>query len=557
VPEYGAVPPDPTETAAVGTPARFGIDLRRVPWIAPLAADYAHGYERLSRFYAGDPSQPAAWREAMGRAARGSRQNRAAVSTLLTAQLDRRGAPAEARAAAASLADPRTVAVVTGQQAGLFGGPLYTLLKAITALQLARRVSDAERAVAIFWIDAEDHDWDEVRGCTVLDGDLVPREIELARPAGAGELPVGTLTLGDGIGSALDALSQVLPRTGFTDALIDTLRHDYAPSSTMADAFGRLLDGLLGPHGLIVFDAGDPAAKPLVADLFVRELREAPTSTRAAAAGAALSGLGYAAQVTPAPDAVALFYLDPARRAIRREASGFAAGEARFPRDALIAEASAHPARFSPNVLLRPLVQDTLFPTVAYVAGPSELAYLGQLRGVYDAFGVPMPLVHPRASATLLDSAAMKFLQRHDFPLEDLQAQDEAALNRLLEAQLPTDVESALRHASDAVHESMRQVIDVIPGVDPTLAGAARSTLGKMEHDLKALHTKVIQAAKRRDDILRRQFTRAQALAFPGGEPQERRVGFVSFLNRYGPPLVDRLLADLPIEPGSHWVLTI
>src|SRR6185503_19691780 len=198
-----------------------------------------------------------------------------------------------------------------------------------------------------------------------------------------------------------------------------------------------------------------------------------------------------------------------------------------------------HPERFSPNVLLRPIVQDTLFPTICYAAGPSELAYLGQLREVYDHFELPMPLIYPRASATLVDSATIRFLTKYDVPLEDLQPQDEAALNRLLQAQLPPAVDAAFSAAERTIGESMQQVIDVVGSVDPTLAGAAKSTLGKIEHEVKTLQGKMIQAAKRRDETLRRQFTRAQSQTFPQGHPQERMLSIVYFLNQYGPALID------------------
>lgn len=224
---------------------------------------------------------------------------------------------------------------------------------------------------------------------------------------------------------------------------------------------------------------------------------------------------------------------------------------------AMADEARRHPERFSPNVLLRPLVQDTIFPTICYVAGPNELAYLGQLRDVYRHFGVPMPLVHGRQSATVLDAAALRFLARYGLPLEALQPQDEAGLNKLLEANLPAAVEDALQEAARAITEQMQRVMAAVPTIDPTLEGAARSTLGKMEHDWRTLHTKVIHAAKRRDETLRRQFMRARALAFPGGHPQEREVAFVFFLNRYGPAFVDLLEADLPLDPGQHWVVSI
>jgi bacillithiol biosynthesis cysteine-adding enzyme BshC len=353
-------------------------------------------------------------------------------------------------------------------------------------------------------------------------------------------------------------LRAALAPTDFTDWVIERAKDAWGPGAGMSHAFARWLEGLLGPHGLIVFESADPAAKPFVADLFARELQfPGRTSALAAEAGRLLSERGHQPQVVPQADSVALFRLDGTRTPIRRQGDSLVVGEKVFAPSALAAEAVDHPERFSPNVLLRPVVQDTLFPTICYVAGPSELAYLGQLRGVYEHFGVPMPLMYPRASATLVDSATRRFLSKYDVKIEDLRPQDESALNKLLEAQLPAGVEQALTDADAAMRRALERVIEVIPAVDPTLAGAAKTTLGKIEHDLRALHGKVIQAAKRRDETLRRQFGRAQAQIYPLGHPQERTLGMIFFLNRYGPALVDRLLEELPLEMGQHWIMTI
>jgi uncharacterized protein YllA (UPF0747 family) len=231
-------------------------------------------------------------------------------------------------------------------------------------------------------------------------------------------------------------------------------------------------------------------------------------------------------------------------------------GDRTEARAALLERARQAPHEFSPNVLLRPLVQDTLFPTVCYVAGPNELVYLGQLKGVYRAFDVPMPLMYQRGSATLLDSNAARFLLRHDVALEQLQAQDEALLNRLLESQLPPGIDAAMQDVATHLQQRMDALAAGIARIDPTLEAAARSTLGRMQDDLKKLQNKIIQAAKRKDDTLRRQFHHVRAQAFPDGDPQERSVGFVYFLNKYGPMLVDRLLEDLPADMGVHWVIT-
>ena len=547
----------PQSGLSVSTP-RLPIDIRRFSWIRRLAAEYVHDFGHVADFYAGNPADRGAWTDAIARVQRHERK-RDAVADLLQAQQRRRGAPPEALAASAELRTATTVAVVTGQQAGLFGGPLFTLLKALTAIRLADRVRAEHHvdAVPIFWVDAEDHDWDEVKACGVLDADLQFASVALGDPPGAHAGPVARVHLDDSVTAAVAALRAALPQTEFTAGLLETLTRAYHPGAGMADAFATWLESVLGSRGLVVYDASDAAAKPLVADLFAREIEQADTTRLAGAAGARLEASGLHAQVTPHDGSLALFHIRDGREAIRVQGTDAVIGERTEPRTELVKRVREAPAEFSPNVLLRPLVQDTLFPTVCYVSGPSELAYLGQLRDVYAAFDVPMPLVYQRASATILDSNAMRFMARHEFPLELLQAQDELALNELLEAQLPPTVDASLQDVQRVLEEQMGVLAREVQQIDATLEGAARSTLTRMQDDLKKLHGKIIQAAKRKDETLRRQFKHAQAQAFPAGHPQERQVGFVYFLNKYGPALVDRLSEELPLDMGTHWVVTI
>ena len=539
--------------------SRIAVDVRRFPWIRRLSADYAYNFSHVAPFFAGNPADRDAWAQAIARTQAHERR-RSDVAALIGAQQERRGAPARALEAGRALRDRRTVAIVTGQQAGLFGGPLFTLLKALSAIKLADQVSRDHRvpAVAIFWIEGEDHDWNEVRACTVFDEELAPRTVALPPELMLEPGPVASVRLDDSVAAAIDELERTLAVTEFRPSLIADLRAIYALGSGMADAFGRWLERLLGDRGLIVYDASDPDGKHLAGAIFAKEL-SAPgeTGRRAARAGEGLSSRGYHAQVQGLDDSPALFVLDGGRQPIRSRNGRLHVGEHSYAAAELAEEASKHPAGFSPNVLLRPIVQDTLFPTVCYVTGPNEIGYLGQLGGVYALFGVPMPLLYPRASATLVDSGALRFLARYQVPLETLQAQDEAALNELLKAQIPPIVETSFAAAAQAVDARMADLIRAMAALDPTLEGAANNTLGKMRHDLEALHGKIIRAAKRRDETLRRQFIRTRALAFPNGRAQEREIGFVSFLNQYGPALVERLMAELPLELGKHWIIAV
>jgi bacillithiol biosynthesis cysteine-adding enzyme BshC len=566
------VPSDRTSNAApsafagvVHEGSDLSVNIRSFPWIRRFASDYAFAFDNVAAYFSGNPANPRSWTDAIARRlaysdAPGNRAMAADIAAIVARQQERRDAPPAARAAAQLLADSRTVAIVTGQQAGLFGGPLFTLLKALTAMKLASLVAAEHHVpvVPVFWIDAEDHDWREVSGCTVLDGDLMPQTIRLGDLEGAGHLPIARLTLDDQIHLAVDALHAALPDTEFKPSLVADIRRAYTPGVSMTDAFGRWIESQLGPHGLVVFDSSDPASKPLVRHVFAHELsRPGETARLAAATGQALVAGGYHAQVTPHEDAISLFHLNAGREAVRFSGDEATVGDRQTTLTALLEEVEDAPENFSPNVLLRPIVQDTLFPTICYVAGPNELAYLGQLRDIYTHFTVPMPLMYQRATATIVDSATLRFLSKYAVPLPSLAPQDESALNQLLQDQLPPTVEQALNSVASLMEERMAHVAASVPQIDPTLQGTVESTLGRMQHDLRTLRNKVIQAAKRRDDTLRRQFQRAQVITFPNGHPQEREIGCVWFANRYGPVLVERLLADLPLEMGHHWVLTI
>jgi bacillithiol biosynthesis cysteine-adding enzyme BshC len=417
-------------------------------------------------------------------------------------------------------------------------------------------------AVPVFWVEAEDHDWEEVRTATVLDRDFTVASLTLHALDGAGERSVGSLTLDAGIDQMISALEQLLAPTEFTAEVLGALRRRYAGGASLGTACAGWFDDLLGQHGLVVFESNDPAAKPAVADLFARELASPSRAAALVAESAAeMSRLGHAPQVEPAADAVCLFYVsDAGRQPIKRQGADYLIGETVRTASDLAAEASAHPERFSPNVLLRPLVQDRLFPTVCYVGGPSELAYQAELGSLYRELGVERPLLASRTSATLVDSAAGRFLDRHDVPYEAFQAQDELALNKLLESQLPPSVDRAIEAIGEYVGARADELKATVESIDPTLAGVVDTTFDRIRGTLDTMQTKIVQASKKKDDTLRRQFIRTRALLFPDGHPQERLLNVAFFVNRYGLAIGDRLLDALPsaLDAGhAHYIVSL
>ena len=226
-----------------------------------------------------------------------------------------------------------------------------------------------------------------------------------------------------------------------------------------------------------------------------------------------------------------------------------------MPESDAAAEALQHPERFSPNVVLRPIVQDRLFPTVCYVGGPSEFVYHAQLRHVYAAFGIEPPLVHPRLSATVADAGTARFLERYRLSLPDLHDRPDDLLERLVEQELPAGLDERFSDVQAALASQVERLRASVNQVDRTLDGALDTTLVRIRESIAGLHGKVVQAAKRKDDTLHRQAQHAQSLVYPGGVPQERALSAIFFLNRYGPALVDRLLELDPRVPSCHYIL--
>jgi bacillithiol biosynthesis cysteine-adding enzyme BshC len=414
--------------------------------------------------------------------------------------------------------------------------------------------------IPVFWMTSEDHDVAEADHVHLLDrtGSLVTvRHASWGSPPGF--LPAN-LRLGPAILETLERTWSLLPTTEFSPALREALGRAFAPDRTLSDAFARWVLHLLGESGLVLADGADPRLKRLAADVFRQELEEAPRSARCILeVSESLRALGYSPQIEARPDGVNCFLLREGRRGLIRDGSGFrlrdssqviSAGEMRRL-------AQEQPESFSPNVALRPIVQDSLFPTLAYVAGPGELAYFAQLRPVYQAFGVPMPLIVPRASLTLLEPRAAHFLERFHLGLPDLTLEPEQLASRVLRAHLPPDLDATLAKARKSVEEIFQGVGEAIAAVDPTLRATVGQTSGHIQGHLDQLERKAVQALKRREAETRQQVQRVRESLMPGGKPQERIFPLLPFLARYGPAVIEVIRAAIDGPGWEHQLVDL
>lgn len=522
-----------------------------------LFRDYLTGAPRVQPFYEGgwDP-------EALVHSAERSlslARPRRAVADALVAQQQQRGAAAAADRAS-RLADERAVAVVTGQQPVLFGGPLFVLYKAVAAMKLASVLeSSAGRPVVpVFWSASEDHDFAEVRSVAILDEAARIRTLRyepVREPVGQ---PASRIVLDETVAGLVAEAERCLPAGIHRDEVLGLVARCYRPGSTLAEAFAGLISSLV--PGLVVLDPSDPALKAGMAPVLSREVREAsPTSRLAAEAGERLLAAGYHQQVPIRPGFLNLFLILESERRALAAADGLV--EVRgLGRKIPVAEAvrmlESDPGPWSAGVLLRPLTQDQILPTAAYIGGPAEIAYHAQIGPSYAHFGIPRPALVPRPSVTLVEPAQARALEAEGLELWDLQADPEVVALRWAREAHPR-VEAAFGRTREAVEREMAEVEEALAALDPTLRGAADSARGRVIHQIESLHEKSVRALKKKDQTRADRLRRTRDALLPGGSFQERGLGLISLLARYGTAVIGEIGERVDLWAKGHQVVSL
>jgi bacillithiol synthase len=439
--------------------------------------------------------------------------------------------------------------VTTGQQPGLFTGPLYSLYKALTAVRLADalEVRLGVPVAPLFWIASEDHDWAEVDHTWLVD-----RENALTRfalpgvPGGIPNRPLFRYPLDGAIDDLLERFAAALPPSEFVAADLELLRRWYVPGRTLGEAFGGVLGELLGSHGLLFVDSSDPALKEASLPLLLTELERSAESEACLARSAAhLEAQGYDLQVPILEGGVNLFLEGPGgRERIYRDGSGFMlrrSGE-RLSRADIGSRVLEDPGVLSPNALLRPLVESHVFPVLSYVAGPGETAYWGQLRELFALHDVAFPMVHPRLGATLVEGKVRKVLDRFGLPPEALGRPLHELAGELLRDEMPDAVRGALGEYRGAVARSAGALAAAVKPVDATLKGPVEGARNQALMALEEVERKIVQALRRQNEVGLEQLGKAAVHLFPEGAPQERVFNPFYYTARFGRPLVDALL---------------
>lgn len=555
-----------TESACHGTPEVAGLSVERLPF------ERVPGQSRLFLEYLKDPTSlrrfyPEAVRfhhelaERRGRVLDNYTNDRTVLCDALAEMNAAWGAGSETLENVRRLRSPDSVAVVTGQQVGLFTGPLYTLYKALSAVKLAACLTArGTDAVPVFWMASEDHDWEEVREAQLLACDGRLASVSIPNTLHKEGQQVGEVALDGTVEDAAKRLFDLLPSSEFLPDVERMLRDCYHSGRTLAEGFARMLSALTSKYGLVLLDPTDARIKRLAAPLYSEAARKgAEIAAATDARSRELEAEGYHAQVHTSPDAFPLFLIDDgARRALTRTGDGKyrAKGtEHEWDAEELAALALAEPERFSPNVTLRAVVQDYLLPTVVYFGGAAEVAYFAQTAESYRVLGRPAtPILH-RASLTVVERRTARTLSRYGLKLEDFFAGLDSVIARVVEQHLGKDVAAAFDNTDAAVDAALDSLGASLRDFDPTLAEALNGGRKKIRHQLDGLRSRFHRAQMHRDRAALRQLERAATALYPERALQERHVNVTSLLARHGLYAVEWIHDALDLSTNDHLVV--
>jgi len=527
----------------------------QLPHTPKLFRDYVENFSRLESFYEHAPTLKSV--VSYARQLEFPRERRLEVASILRSQNLLYGS-GETTEENLQRLEQGAVAVVSGQQVGLFGGPSYAFYKALSAVEGARKLTrKGIPAVPVFWMATEDHDVDEIRHTTwFADGQLINLSLPKAEQDSQ---PVGRIRLGSEIDELVrEATSRLAGPDGV--ALAEILRESYTPVATYSSAFARLFSNIFANYGLILLDPLDERLHRVAAPVLAAALAERDSLNEALLnRGKEIDRAGYEPQVNVTSRSTLLFSMEQGSREVITAANGsFTCGSRSASREEWFERVDAHPELFSPNALLRPVMQDYLLPSAAYFGGPAEIAYFAQTQVIYRKLLGYMPVLLPRADFTLIDPKAVRLLKKYKLNVEHVWCGSQCLRNNMYNSNVPgklaREFDSNLRH----IEKSIKRLHQAIAKVDPTIQGTIARAEKRINYQVERLRHKTGSSLDRHGKIIEQHERFLENLLYPQKGLQARDLNFLSFFARWGASGLHELgkLVDLK-KPGRHYIVPI
>ncbi len=537
------------------------VSTHRIPFsdlaFSQLFQDYVNFSDSIAPFFSGDFRSLKDLRQAADATRQVARDRDTLVNVLLD-QNNRWGLQDHTRKNIEKLRDPESVVVITGQQLGLFMSPLYIPYKTLTTLLLAEKLEKElhRPVVPVFWLAGEDHDFEEVAAFKLPGNDASSNFLYAPEREGRG--PVGRMKLTRDINRIISQIETSLPQTPNKQQLLAFIRDTYRPGVTFQQAFSQMLGRLFQDTGLVIASIDDKRLKELCIPLFQQEINQyQDINNILVSASDALDAL-YHTQVQVNP--TNLFMIDDTSRyPIDADQELFhLRGNGRiYDKNALNVLIEDQPELFSPNVVLRPIVQDVVFPTLAYVAGPGEIAYYAQYKAAYAWAGLPMPIIYPRASLTLIEPAVQKALDRYDLPMLTFREDAAKRFRKYAIEHLELDIDQLFASPTHQIEQAINTLSEAVLSWEASLQTSAGSTRQTLLKDLDRFKEQIIKAQKRRLEHDKRRFETIHNHLFPGGSIQERAISPLYFLNQYGLDFFKSLMSEVSLDATSHQIIRL
>lgn len=540
------------------------INYRDIPGFQNLFLDYLYEFENVSEFYTYNFRNNDDIINHLSKISQHGKYRREELSSLIYAQNSNFSISHKTEKNIRALRNDDTVAIITGQQLGIFGGPLYTIYKTITAIKLANKLNEQYSKyhfVPIFWLEADDHDFDEVRRISIIsDGNSI-KEIRyddsLEEEVNRG--PIGKLKFNEGINNFISEFENTLIKTEFTPLILELIKKSYKSGNTFLDGFKEILFEFFDESGLIIFDPSDAEVKKLLSPVFKHEIENFRSNSIKLVQSSARLEEVYHAQVKLRP--INLFYShEGGRYAIEPTDDGnykLKNKRLKFSHEEIINKVETSPWMFSPNVLLRPICQDYLLPAAFYIGGPSEISYFAQLKPLYNSFKVEPSIIYPRVSATILEKNISSIISKYEISFMDLIINRENIAEKIISKISTLSVDELFARVEGSISNLLHELKLEVNEIEQTLNESGNKAEQRIISYLNEYKNKVNEAQRRKYDTVIRQVNKTVVTLFPNNELQERELNFFNFANKYGLSVLKKLIDELDISKFEHQVIEI
>ncbi len=537
------------------------IPTKKLPNISSLVYDYFYEYDKVKEFFGGNFRDPAVY-SLQTEKVRSRDYPREQLTAILKELNLSYGCGAQTVGNIKKFIQDKACAVVTGQQVGLFSGPLYTIFKALTAIKLTESLNQNSLGcfVPVFWLASDDHDFAEIDHITLLDKKNQIEEIKYHAHVANLKRPVSKIMLSTEISNCIQQLKDLTHDSEFKPEILSQLGTAYQPGRSFVEAFAQWMTRLFKSYGLIFIDAAHPDLKNLGKDVFYTEIAQnSPSTLGALETSRKLTQNNYNPQIQLHEGILNLFLVENERYTIQfgDDSYSIKGRPQTFKKDELLQLLEKQPHKFSPNVLLRPLYQDTLLPTVAYVGGQSEVAYFAQMKKVYERFNLPMPIIYPRKSLTLIEKKVDKALKTYSLKVQDIWRNADAKINEIAKEKIPKSLDIAFQATASHLDKDLTDIKQETLAFEPTLEKSVDLTIGKIHHQIRLLEKKILKAYKKKNTIITQRIHLAKYNLYPKRQLQERVFNITPFLIKYGFALMDRLYHAVDINYHDHQILKL